>query len=117
MNIKSGDVFYAKLDPAIGSEQSGVRPVIVIQNNIGNKFSPTIVIVPITSNISKSNLSTHVKLDNTKLPKESIALVEQIRTIDKSRVIKKISRVGKEDLKRIKEAIKKNLDIRWVRFI
>lgn len=117
MKIKSGDIFYAKLDPVIGSEQSGIRPVIVVQNNIGNKFSPTIIVIPITSNISKSNLPTHVKLLKTKVPRKSIALIEQIRTLDKSRLISKITCVDEEDLKRIKEAIKRNLDIRWIKFI
>ena len=117
MKIKSGDIFYANLDPVVGSEQSGIRPVIVIQNNIGNKYSSTIVVVPITSSIYRSNLSTHISLVNTKMSKKSIALVEQIRTIDKSRLLEKITYVDKEDLKRIKEAIKKNLDIRWIGFI
>lgn len=117
MNIKSGDIFYAKLDPVIGSEQSGIRPVIVIQNNIGNKFSPTVVVIPITSNINKSNLPTHVKLLNTKLSKKSIALIEQIRTLDKTRLINKVTCVDQEDLKRIKTAIKKNLNIRWIELI
>ncbi len=115
MKIKSGDIFLARLNPVVGSEQSGNRPVIVIQNDIGNTYSPTVVVIPITSNINKNNLPTHVNLSNTKLAKESIALVEQIRTIDKSRLVSKISHIGKEDLKRVKEAIKLNLNIRWIK--
>ncbi len=117
MKVKSGDIFYARLDPVIGSEQSGIRPVIVVQNNIGNKFSPTIVIIPITSNISKYKLPTHVILENTILNKKSMALVEQIRTLDKSRLIEKITVIGKKDLEKIKEAIKLNLNIRGFRLL
>lgn len=117
MKIKSGDIFYARLDPVVGSEQSGIRPVIVVQNNIGNRFSPTIVIIPITSNISKNKLPTHVILENTKLNKRSMALVEQIRTLDKSRLLEKITVTEKSDLERIKDAIKHNLNIRGFRFL
>lgn len=113
MKIKLGDIFYANLNPTIGSEQDGVRPVLVVQNNKGNRFSPTIVIIPITSNLSKSHLPTHVILKNTKgLERESIALIEQIRTLDKKRLIRKITSVSNEDLERVKDAIKKNLSIR-----
>ena len=113
LKIKLGDIFYANLNPTIGSEQDGIRPVLVVQNNKGNKFSPTIVIVPITSSLSKNNLPTHVLLENTTgLDRKSIALIEQIRTLDKKRLIRKITSISSIDLEKVKEAIKKNLNIR-----
>ena len=87
--------------------------MLIIQNNKGNRYSPTTIVVPITSSLSKRNLPTHVPLSSTiGLERKSIALIEQIRTLDKSRLLKKITRVSDEDLKNIKEAIKKNLNIR-----
>lgn len=115
MKIKLGDIFYANLNPTIGSEQDGIRPVLVVQNNKGNRFSPTIVIIPITSSLTKTNLPTHVRLESTNgLEKESIALIEQIRTLDKRRLIRKITSISKQDLDLVKDAIKKNLSIRGV---
>lgn len=113
MKIEFGDIFYAILSPSFGSEQDGFRPVLVIQNNKGNKYSPTTIVVPITSKVEKRDLPTHVRLKTTKgLKKESIALVEQIRTLDKTRLFSKITRISKEDLENVKKAIKKNLSIR-----
>lgn len=113
MKIKLGDIFYANLNPTIGSEQDGIRPVLVVQNNKGNRFSPTIVIIPITSSLSKSNIPSHVELLKTSgLDKKSIALVEQIRTLDKKRLLRKITSIAKEDLENVKIAIKQNLNIR-----
>ena len=86
--IKRGDVFYADLSPVVGSEKGGVRPVLVIQNDIGNKYSPTIIIAAITSQINKAKLPTHVEITGQEygLPKDSVILLEQIRTIDKKRL-------------------------------
>lgn len=113
LKIKLGDIFYANLDPVVGSEQDGIRPVIIMQNNVGNKYSPTVVIIPITSKIVKHSLPTHVLLKETKgLSKLSIALVEQIRTLDKKRLMNKITTISEKDLNEIKKAIKKNLNIR-----
>jgi len=113
LKIKLGDIFYANLNPTIGSEQDGIRPVLVIQNNKGNRFSPTIVIIPITSSLSKANIPSHVELLKTSgLDKKSIALVEQIRTLDKKRLLRKITSIAKEDLENVKVAIKQNLNIR-----
>ncbi|MBQ8379228.1 MAG: type II toxin-antitoxin system PemK/MazF family toxin [Clostridia bacterium] len=113
LKIKLGDIFYANLNPTIGSEQDGIRPVLVVQNNKGNRFSPTIVIIPITSSLSKSNIPSHVELLKTSgLDKKSIALVEQIRTLDKKRLLRKITSIAKEDLENVKIAIKQNLNIR-----
>lgn len=115
MNIKMGDIFYAILTPTIGSEQDGIRPVLIVQNNKGNRYSPTTIVIPITSSLSKKELPTHISLDNTKgLEKKSMALIEQIRTLDKSRLLTKITRADKVDLEKVKEAIKKNLNIRGI---
>lgn len=113
LKIELGDIFYAVLSPSIGSEQSGFRPVLIIQNNKGNKYSPTTIVVPITSKVEKKDLPTHVRLKTTKgLKKESIALVEQIRTLDKKRIFSKITEISKDDLENVKNAIKENLSIR-----
>ena len=92
MIIKRGDMYYADLSPVIGSEQGGVRPVLIIQNDVGNKYSPTVIIAAITSQINKTKLPTHMELDakNFGLPKDSVILLEQIRTIDKTRLKEKI---------------------------
>ena len=90
--IKRGDLYYADLSPVIGSEQGGVRPVIVIQNNIGNKYSPTIIVAAITSQINKAKLPTHIEISANEygLSKDSVILLEQIRTIDKKRIREKM---------------------------
>ena len=88
MLIKRGDVFYADLDPIIGSEQGGIRPVLVVQNNVGNKYSPTVVVLPISS-AKKNNMPTHIHICGSKMmPKDSIVLAEQIRTIDRNRLLR-----------------------------
>ena len=96
MVIKRGDMFYADLSPVVGSEQGGVRPVLVIQNNVGNKYSPTVIVSAITSQINKSKLPTHIELDSEEfgLKSDSIILTEQIRTIDKSRLKEKIGHIN-----------------------
>lgn len=88
---KRGDIFYADLSPVVGSEQGGIRPVIVIQNNIGNKYSPTVIIAAITSQINKAKLPTHVEISSEDygLNKDSVVLLEQIRTLDKRRLKEK----------------------------
>ena len=87
MVIKRGDLFYADLNGFLGSEQGGTRPILVIQNNVGNKYSPTVVVAPITAKQGKPKLPTHIKIDSTDiLPKDSVVLLEQIRTIDKQRL-------------------------------
>lgn len=93
MKISRGDLFYANLSPVLGSEQGGVRPVVVIQNEAGNKYSPTTIIAPITSRKNKTRLPTHVRIGASSeygLPKDSMVLLEQIRTIDKERLREKI---------------------------
>ena len=96
MVIKRGDMFYADLSPVVGSEQGGIRPVLVIQNNIGNKYSPTVIVSAITSQLNKSKLPTHIELDSEEfgLKSDSIILTEQIRTIEKSRLKEKIGHIN-----------------------
>lgn len=106
-NIKRGDIYYADLSPVVGSEQGGVRPVLVIQNDIGNKYSPTVIVCAITSVLSKSKLPTHIELSSNKynLPKDSVCLLEQIRTLDKRRLQEKISYIDVQKQKEIDRAI------------
>ncbi|MBP2015064.1 type II toxin-antitoxin system PemK/MazF family toxin [Anaerococcus degeneri] len=107
MKVRRGDLYYADLSPVVGSEQGGVRPVIVVQNDIGNKYSPTIIVAPVTSQMNKAKLPTHVKLKGNKygLPKNSVALMEQLRTIDKTRLREKIGTFSAEIMSKIDEAI------------
>ena len=95
MNVKRGDVFFADLSPVVGSEQGGTRPVLVIQNDIGNRFSPTVIIAAITAQIQKAKLPTHVEIDAKKygFERDSVILLEQLRTIDKSRLTDKITQL------------------------
>ena len=113
MIIKRGDIFYADLGPVIGSEQDGIRPVVVLQNDIGNKHSPTVIIAPITTK-TKTNIPTHVFINSieSNLPKDSIILVEQLRTIDKARIIKRVGHLSEGIMNKIKEALKINFSIR-----
>ena len=95
--IRRGDIYYADLDPVTGSEQGGVRPVIIVQNNLGNAHSPTVVVVPITSQMEKYRLPTHVFIPKScGLAKKSFAMVEQIRTIDRSRLSNYVGHIGRE---------------------
>ena len=113
MAIKRGDMFYANLSPVKGSEQGGVRPVLIIQNNIGNKYSPTVIVAAITSKINKGKLPTHVELDTThyKIPKNSVILLEQIRTIDKTRLEEKIGTLDERTMERVNRALAISLGI------
>ena len=113
MVVRLGDIFYAMLPIGVGSEQYGLRPVLVVQNDVGNRFSPTTIVIPITSKLVKKDLPTHVVLQyTTELKKKSVVLVEQIRTIDKSRLLDKITTIDPRDFDRVKKAVKKNLNIR-----
>ena len=90
--VKRGDIFYADLSPVVGSEQGGIRPVLIVQNDIGNKYSPTVIVAAITSKINKAKMPTHIEIEGEKhgLAKDSVILDEQIRTIDKRRLKEKI---------------------------
>ncbi len=107
MIIKRGDIFYADLSPVIGSEQGGVRPVLVVQNDIGNKYSPTIIAAAITSQINKAKLPTHIEINaqDYGLQKDSVILLEQIRTIDKKRLREKIGHLDEELMEKVNEAL------------
>lgn len=96
MTIKRGDMFYADLSPVVGSEQGGIRPVLIIQNDTGNKYSPTVIAAAITSQTGKNKLPTHIEIgsDNNGLKADSVVLTEQIRTIDKSRLKEKIGHIN-----------------------
>lgn len=100
MQIRRGDMFYADLSPVVGSEQGGIRPVIIIQNDIGNKHSPTVIAAAITSQIGKSKLPTHIEIgiEESGLKADSIILTEQIRTIDKSRLKDKIGHINDDNV-------------------
>jgi mRNA interferase MazF len=116
--IKKGDIYLADMDPAKGSEQGGVRPVLVIQNNKGNKYSPTTIVACLTSRVhTKANLPTHYLLpDDIGLKYPSMVMLEQIFTIDKTRLIKYITRIPKPDMYRIELQIRRSFDMRRRRF-
>ena len=107
MTIKRGDIFYADLSPVIGSEQGGIRPVLVVQNDVGNKYSPTVIAAAITSKINKAKLPTHIELDAKRygLAKDSIIMMEQIRTIDKRRLKEKIGILENIAMNKVNEAL------------
>ena len=111
MIIKRGDIFYADLRPVVGSEQGGIRPVLVVQNDVGNKHSPTVICVAITSKMNKAKLPTHVELSAAEygVIKDSVILLEQIRTIDKSRLKEKVCHLDKKILERIDKALEISL--------
>ena len=108
MLIKRGDIFYADLSPVVGSEQGGIRPVLIIQNDIGNKYSPTIIVSAITSQINKAKLPTHIEISAEEygLPKDSVILLEQIRTIDKRRLKEKIGHLSEGLMDKVNQSIK-----------
>ncbi len=107
MVIKRGDIYYADLSPVIGSEQGGVRPVLIVQNDIGNKYSPTVIAAAITSQINKAKLPTHIEIGGQEygLAKDSVILLEQIRTIDKKRLREKIGHLDDELMVRVNDAL------------
>ena len=107
MMIQRGEIYLAMLSPVVGSEQGGVRPVLVIQNNVGNKFSPTVIVAAITSRMDKHNLPTHVLIEQSRygLQKDSMILLEQVRTIDKKRLREKIGKLDDELMDSVNEAL------------
>ncbi|MDO4719362.1 MAG: type II toxin-antitoxin system PemK/MazF family toxin [Peptostreptococcaceae bacterium] len=113
ISIRRGDLFYADLSPVVGSEQGGVRPVLVVQNDIGNKYSPTIIIAAITSQMNKAKLPTHIeiKAENFGLSKDSVILLEQIRTIDRKRLREKIGKLDEPSMERVDDAIRISLAV------
>ena len=111
VQVKRGDIFYADLSPVVGSEQGGIRPVLIIQNDTGNKHSPTVICAAITSRMNKAKLPTHVELDAKKchIVKNSVILLEQLRTIDKQRLKDLVCHLDKCMMKKVDEALKVSL--------
>ena len=107
MQVKRGELYYADLSPVVGSEQGGIRPVLVVQNDVGNKYSPTIIAAAVTSKINKAKLPTHIELAARQygLPKDSVVLLEQIRTLDKSRLREKMGRLDGETMTQVDNAL------------
>ena len=111
--VRRGDIFYADLSPVIGSEQGGVRPVLIVQNDVGNKYSPTVICAAITSQINKAKLPTHVEIDTIQstLVRDSVILLEQVRTIDKKRLREKICRLDEQLMRRVDHALSVSLGL------
>ena len=107
LNIKRGDIYYADLSPVIGSEQGGIRPVLIVQNDVGNKYSPTVIAAAITSQQFKTKLPTHISVNASVcgLSKDSVVLLEQIRTLDKKRLKEKMGNLPETDMTRIDNAL------------
>lgn len=113
MLVRRGDIFYAQLNPVVGSEQGGTRPVLIIQNDIGNQYSPTTIVAAITSQINKAKLPTHVEISAAKsgLERDSVILTEQIRTIDKSRLRQKVAFLDEEIMEKVNRALEISLGL------
>ena len=113
MIIRRGDIYYADLRPVVGSEQGGVRPVLIIQNDVGNKHSPTVICAAITSKMNKAKLPTHVELDTRKcnMIKDSVILLEQLRTSDKQRQKEKLCHIDEELLGQVTTALRVSLEL------
>ena len=113
MIVKRGDIYYADLSPVVGSEQGGVRPVLIVQNNVGNKFSPTVIAAAITSQINKAKMPTHIEIGAADygLSKDSVILLEQVRTIDKKRLKERIGHLNENLINRVNEAIEISLGL------
>ena len=107
MNVKRGDIYYADLSPVVGSEQGGVRPVLIVQNDVGNKYSPTVIAAAITSQQDKSRLPTHISVNGNDcgLSKDSVVLLEQVRTIDKTRLKEHMGTLDNNDMSKINKAL------------
>lgn len=114
MTIKRGDIYYADLSPVVGSEQGGVRPVLIVQNDVGNKYSPTVIAAAITSRMGKAKLPTHIDIyaDRVGLQKDSVILLEQVRTIDKRRLGEKMGHLDLATMNAVNDAITISLGLR-----
>ncbi|CVI66326.1 mRNA interferase EndoA [Clostridiales bacterium CHKCI001] len=113
MIIRRGDIYYADLRPVVGSEQGGIRPVLIIQNDIGNKHSPTVICAAITSRMNKAKLPTHIEIDSRscEIVKDSVILLEQLRTIDKKRLREKVCHLDQNVIQKVDRALCISLDI------
>lgn len=105
--VRRGEIYYADLSPVVGSEQGGMRPVLIIQNNVGNHYSPTVIVAAITAKIQKAKMPTHVEIsaEEFDLEKDSVVLLEQIRTIDKQRLKEKVTQLDQDTMEKINEAL------------
>ncbi len=105
--VKRGEIYYADLSPAVGSEQGGIRPVLIVQNDIGNKYSPTVIIAAITTQINKAKLPTHIEVQapDYGLIKDSVILLEQIRTLDKKRLQQRLGQIDDQKMEQINQAL------------
>lgn len=115
MTIKRGDIYYADLSPVVGSEQGGIRPVLIVQNDVGNKHSPTVIAAAITSRMGKTKLPTHIDVyaEKVGLQKDSVILLEQMRTIDKKRLGEKMGHLDDETMNAVNDAITISLGLRF----
>lgn len=113
MNVKRGDIYYADLSPVVGSEQGGVRPVLIVQNDVGNKYSPTVIAAAITSQQDKSRLPTHISVNGAGcgLQKDSVVLLEQVRTLDKQRLKERMGNLSPNDMNKINRALNVSLGL------
>ena len=113
MNIRRGDIFYADLRPVIGSEQGGIRPVLIIQNDVGNRHSPTVICAAITSKMNKAKLPTHIEIDASSydIVRDSVILLEQLRTIDEQRLKDKVCHLDERILSQVNRALKISLEL------
>ena len=113
MNIRRGDIYYADLSPVVGSEQGGIRPVLIVQNDVGNRYSPTVIAAAITSRMGKNKLPTHIDIyaDRVGLAKDSVVLLEQVRTIDKQRLGEKMGHLDAETMNAVDDAISISLGL------
>ena len=113
MQVKRGDIYYADLSPVVGSEQGGTRPVLIIQNDVGNRHSPTVICAAITSRMNKAKLPTHVEIDARRyqIVKNSVILLEQVRTIDKKRLRDLVCHLDKEIMNKVDEAIRISFEL------
>ena len=107
MIVKRGDIFYADLSPVVGSEQGGVRPVLIVQNDLGNRYSPTVIAAAITSRRDKADLPTHIRVNagGSGLDRDSIVLLEQVRTLDKQRLRERMGALPEGDMRRVNNAL------------
>lgn len=113
MNVKRGDIYYADLSPVVGSEQGGVRPVLIVQNDVGNKYSPTVIAAAITSQQEKTRLPTHISVNacDCGLSKDSVVLLEQVRTLDKQRLKERMGNLSPNDMNKINRALNVSLGL------
>ena len=113
MQVKRGDIYYANLRPVVGSEQGGVRPVLIIQNDVGHRHSPTVICAAITSRLNKANLPTHIELNagNYDMVKDSVILLEQLRTIDKKRLKDKVCHLDTITMEKVNRALEISLEL------